>query len=235
MKKWQSLFPPYEGEEPYLYLAFAQADAKKAWRLMRPLLERGCRIWYRCGPAGGAEEVLHDQKRSSGASLTLLYLTDAACADKDTKSSVLVNQKNVRQILCLDPDGTDRRLKMGLRENVPHIPLYSLSHNDEFVDAVIHADGFSQELLGQPVKIDDGRLFGKLSSVFCVLALVLCCLSFAGYRYFNWFKPPLHDEVELHDPVIQLSVIRFRTNRFAYRGDAGKLGRPLFSACTRAY
>ena len=124
MKNWHRSFPPYEGEEPYLYFAFADADEKKVWKYLRPLLERGCRVWYRFGPAGGAERLLHDPERSSGAALTLLFLTDAACADKDTKSNVLVNQKYGRPILCLDPDGTDRRLRMGLREDVPHVPLY---------------------------------------------------------------------------------------------------------------
>ena len=131
MKNWHKQFPPYEGKEPYLYFAFASADEKKVWKILRPLLERGCRVWYSFGPAGGADELLHDQERSSGAALTLLYLTDAACADKDTKSNVLVNQKYGRQILCLDPDGTDRRLRMGLREDVRHIPLYRLSGSGE--------------------------------------------------------------------------------------------------------
>ena len=149
MKNWHRSFPPYEGEEPYLYFAFADADEKKVWNYLRPLLERGCRVWYRFGPAGGAERLLHDQERSSGAALTLLFLTDAACADKDTKSNVLVNQKYGRPILCLDPDGTDRRLRMGLREDVPHVPLYSLRGGGEIEDAVIHAEGFSQDIIGE--------------------------------------------------------------------------------------
>ena len=206
MKNWHRSFPPYEGEEPYLYFAFADADEKKVWNYLRPLLERGCRVWYRFGPAGGADRLLHDQERSSGAALTLLFLTDAACADKDTKSNVLVNQKYGRPILCLDPDGTDRRLRMGLREDVPHVPLYSLRGGGEIEDAVIHADGFSQDIIGEPVKIAAGNVLGRISAVLCVLAILLAALAFAGFRYFHWFTPELLDEVTLNDPVIVSAV-----------------------------
>ena len=206
MKNWHKYFPPYEGEEPYLYVAFAAADEKKVWKILRPLLERGCRVWYRFGPAGGAERLLHDQERSSGAALTLLFLTDAACADKDTKSNVLVNQKYGRPILCLDPDGTDRRLRMGLREDVLHIPLYELRGSGEIEDAIIHAEGFSQDIIGEPVKIAAGNALGRISMVLCVLAILLAALAFAGFRYFHWFTPDFLDEVALNDPVIVSAV-----------------------------
>ena len=52
MKNWMKMVPPYEGAEPYVYCAFAEADAAKIWKLLRPLLERGCRVWYCCGAAG---------------------------------------------------------------------------------------------------------------------------------------------------------------------------------------
>ena len=66
MKNWHKYFPPYEGEEPYLYVAFAAADEKKVWKILRPLLERGCRVWYRFGPAGGADNLLHDATDGAG-------------------------------------------------------------------------------------------------------------------------------------------------------------------------
>ena len=163
-------------------------------------------MWYRFGPAGGADNLLHDQERSSGAALTLLYLTDAACADKDTKSNVLVNQKYGRPILCLDPDGTDRRLRMGLREDVLHIPLYELRGSGEIEDAIIHAEGFSQDIIGEPVKIAAGNALGRISMVLCVLAILLAALAFAGFRYFHWFTPDFLDEVALNDPVIVSAV-----------------------------
>ena len=180
MKNWWKRFPPYEGEEPYLYFAFADADARRVWPVLRLLLERGCRVWYSTGSAGSAEEVLYRQVRSGGAQLTLLYLTDAVCADGDTKSNLLVNQKQDRPILCLDPDGADRRLAMGLREDIPHLPLYRLRGRGELESALVHAEGFSQNMLAEPVRVEDGSLAGKLAALFCVLAAVLALVSFTG-------------------------------------------------------
>lgn len=207
MKNWQKRYPPYEGSEPYLYFAFAEADSAKAWQIMRILLERGCRVWYGSGPSGNADELLRRQKRAEDANLTLLYLTDAACADKDTKSNILVNQKNGKHILCLDPDGADRRLSMGLYETVPHLPLYRLKSRKEIENAVIRAEGFSQEILGEPVRVEGGGSLGKLTALFCVLAVLLALASFIGGRYLRWFQPEVPDEVPFTDPVI-LSAVR---------------------------
>lgn len=207
MKNWQKRYPPYEGSEPYLYFAFVEADSAKAWQIMRILLERGCRVWYGSDPSGNADELLRRQKRAEGADLTLLYLTDAACADKDTKSNILVNQKNGKHILCLDPDGADRRLSMGLYETVPHLPLYMLKSRKEIENAVIRAEGFSQEILGEPVRVEGGGSLGKLTALFCVLAVFLALASFIGVRYLRWFQPEVPDEVPFTDPVI-LSAVR---------------------------
>ncbi len=195
----------YEGNEPYIYFASAEADKKKAEKIRHILLCRGVRVWTCCGPAGSAQELLRRQERSAGAALTVLYLTDAACADKDTKSFVLVNQKTGRPILCLDPDETDRRLKFGLRETVPHVPLYLLKRDEEIESAILHADGFSQEMLGEAVIVrESGSLLKTLSIVFCVLAVLLAGLAFSGRQWLGWFRPP--DEVEFTDPAISSAV-----------------------------
>ena len=153
MNAWQKRYPPYEGEKPYLYFAFAQADSARVWKIVKILLERGCPVWYACGPAGSAQEVLRRQNKAAGARLTLLYLSDAAVLDKDTKTMVLVNQKLERPLLCLDPDGADRRLSMGLREDLPQLSLQALRREEDLEAALIHADGFSQELFGEPVRV----------------------------------------------------------------------------------
>jgi hypothetical protein len=197
--------PAYEGTLPYLYFAFAEADAKKAAKILRILLRRGIRVWFCCGPAGSSQELLRRQDRVAGAALTMLYLTDAACADKDTKSFVLVNQKTGRQILCLDPDGTDRRLKMGLRETVPHVALYECRTDGEIESALLHAEGVSQEMLGEPVVLKDLSPLRTLSVLFCVLAAAGLALGFAGWRWLGWFRGP--DEVEFTEPAI-LSALR---------------------------
>ena len=200
-------FPPYEGDSPYLYFAFAEADSRRVWEYLRLLYERGCRVWYSRGKADGPEEVLRRQARYRGAALTLVYLSDEACRDQNTKSSVLVNQQFDRPIICLDPDGKDRVLAMGLRESVPHISLYRIRSKEELEDAIFHSEGFSQELLGEPVKIRKASIIPKLSLMFCVLAVVLSVLFFTGVRERVSEVIQVSDEVELSDPVL-LSAVR---------------------------
>lgn len=205
-KKWYRRNPPYEGEEPYLYFAFAETDSARVWKILRPLLKRGCRVWYCLGAAGSAETLRRRQERAAGAALTLLYGTDALCADKDSKSYVLVNQKAGRPILCLDPDAMDRRLSMGLREDVAHLPLYDKANAQEIEIAIIHAEGFSQEIIGPGIQPQD-VLSGKLAVLFLVLAIALSAISFAAVRYLGLFRPEMHDELSFSDPVI-LSAMR---------------------------
>lgn len=208
MMNWRKKVPPYEGPEPYVYFAFSEADRKKVWKILRPLLERGCRVWYAYGPAGGADRLLHNQERAANAALTLVYLSDDACSDKDMKGSILVNQKYDRPILCLDPDGLDRRLSMGLREDVPHIPLYQLRGKGEIESDVIHAEGFSQDVLGAPPPHFGGALLARLSALFCALAILISAAAFVGTRYFHWFRPEPQDELTFSDPVILSSLRR---------------------------
>ena len=189
-----------------MYLAFAEADSGKVWEILRPLLERGCRVWYARGPARSPEEVLRRQARYKGAALTLLYLTDAAVADQNTKSNVLVNQKSDNPILCLDPDDKDRRLAMGLRESVPHIPLYEMRNMEEAEQAILHAEGFSQELLGEPVRIRENSIYSRLSLVFCVLAVAFLLAFLWGAKSGNAVLSKEEDQVEFSDPTVREAV-----------------------------
>ncbi|MBQ6371507.1 MAG: hypothetical protein IJJ22_00090 [Oscillospiraceae bacterium] len=205
-KNWTKRVPPYEGDQPYLYFAFSEEDCGNIWKLLRPLLARGCRVWYCVGPAGSAEELLHRQQRCEKAALTIVYLTDAICADSDSKSAILVNQTFNRPILCLDPDEKDRRLSMDLRETVPHIPLYQLLE-DEWESTVLHADGFSQTMIGEPLRLEnDSGFIRKLTLTLCALAVMLAVISFAGLRLFGWFSPAVQDEVIISDPAIHAAV-----------------------------
>ena len=205
MKRWQRRFPPYDGTEPYLYFAFTESDSGRVWKIMRILLERGCRIWYSTGHSGSSQELLRRQERAGNAAFTVLYLTDAACFDSDLKNNVLVNQEAGRNIICLDPDGDDRRLKMGLHESVQHVPVYEFKSGSDIESAIIHADGFSQDILGEAVKTP-GDLVARLSVVMSVLALILAVTAVIWYSFFYRTGTEPADEVHFADPVIAASV-----------------------------
>ena len=72
---------------------------------------------------------------------------------------------------------------MGLAETVPHIPLYKLRSSEELEEALLHAEGFSQDLLGEPVKIaNEGTIYRKLTAVFSALAIILLIFLLLGIR-----------------------------------------------------
>ena len=204
MKDWRKQIAPYEGSEPYLYLAFADADAGRIRDLVRLLLQRGVRIWYSTGPAGSADELLRRQQRALGASLTAVYLTDAMTQDQDGKASVLVNQKNGRKILCIDRDSSDRALNMGLHESIPHLAAWQYHRTEDLEEAMVRTEGFTQEMIGDPVFLKKEGLTGRLTALLCVLSLLLLLGGFLGLRVFHWFQPELpQDTVEFADPTVR--------------------------------
>lgn len=207
MKDWRKQAPPYEGTEPYLYLAFADADAGRIGGLVRLLLKRGLRLWYSTGPAGSADELLRRQQRALGAEMTVVYLTDAMTQDQDGKASILVNQKNGRKIICIDRDAADRALTMGLHESVPHLPAWQYPKTEDLEEALIRSDGFTQEMFGEPVLIRRSGLTGRLTAVLCASALLLVLGGFLGLRVFHWFQPGMpQDEIIFADETIRSAV-----------------------------
>lgn len=210
MKNWQQKYPSYQGEQPYLYFAFADADAKKAWRVMRVLLRRGFRVWYCTGPAKDGAEVLKRQEMSAGASLILLYLTDATIRDTDLKSRLLANQKKGKPIICLDSDRSDNRLDMGIRETTPYLALPKYRSDAELDTALIQMKGVTQELIGEPVDVPDGteEFLKKLTIGTVAAALILLAVSLFGVQYLSRLRPEkLEDSVQLSDQAI-LSAVR---------------------------
>ena len=201
MKSWQKKYPPYEGSQPYLYFAFADTDAKKVWPVMKVLLQRGCRVWYCTGRAGSPGELLRRQERATGAVWTVLYLTDALAADKESKSRIMVNQKEQKPIVCLNPDSTNRYLAMDLRESTPGISLHLHKSEEELDAALIHSEGYTQEILDQPVQISSS-LLKKLARAFLLLAVILVGCSLLYLRQ----SPAHEDTVFFADPVIREAV-----------------------------
>jgi len=198
MINWQKKYPPYEGEEPYLYFAFADGDVRKVWRIMKVLLSRGCRVWYCMGPAGNSRELLRRQARASGAELTLLYLTDALEADKDSKTRIMVNQKDQKALLCLDTDRKNHNLAMDIHESTPSIPLYQLNSDAELEDALIRAKGFTQNVIDKPVAVS-GNWMGRLTVIFFLLTALL---TVGSILYFQ-SEQTYDDSIRFSDPVIR--------------------------------
>ncbi len=60
MARFSEVFPPYTGNQPFIFFCFSAADAKRLRPLLERLYERGCRIWY---PTGHGDTVAELKRR----------------------------------------------------------------------------------------------------------------------------------------------------------------------------
>lgn len=175
MNNWQKKYPPYSGDEPYVFFAFADRDSSRAWTIMRILIERGIRVWYGSDTARGGQELKYNQNRAAGAEVTILFLTDEAVSSMNLKSLILSNQSAKKTIVALNPDGKDRLLAMNLKESVPQLTLSDFRGRAELSDALCHAEGVTQSVIGVPVKV---RKQWALPFIMCLLSAALVTLAF---------------------------------------------------------
>lgn len=135
-------YPPYEGEEPYLYFAFAEADSEKAGPLLAQLYARGCRVWY-----GSGKDRSHRLERVKNASLSVVYMSSKAMADADeVKSSALFCQSRGTPVVVIDVV-ENNELSTGFGADTQHIP--ALNNPEQLEAALIRTEGFTQSLIGE--------------------------------------------------------------------------------------
>ena len=198
-------FPPYEGEEPYLFLCFSPADAGKLRPLLRRLWIRGARIWYPVGQAASREERSRRAERQNGAALTVLYLTSQARKDLDVKSAVLLSQAQGQRVISIDTDDLDSGLSMGLTEHVRHLRPERGSSPAEVEAALVRTEGFSQDLLGPPRPDPGDRRIRRTIGAFALAAALLIAAGFLFIRYSRPAAAPT-EEVVFADETLARAV-----------------------------
>jgi len=87
-------FTPYEGEEPYIFVSYAHANAGRVYPIIKQLHEMGYRLWYDEGIEVGDEwpEVICSQLLK--AACMLLFLSPHAAASKWVKKEINVATMN---------------------------------------------------------------------------------------------------------------------------------------------
>lgn len=185
MDALQKTLPPYEGGEPYLHLCFSEASAKKAAALLRRLRMRGVRVWYCAQNVSDRRERETIERRMLGARTTVIYLDEAFRNDPAAKSRLLICQRSGQPVICLNTDGGDSRLSIGLHADAYEAKLNRGASADDAERALLRADGFSQDLIGTPEKPTRSRL--KILTGVTVAVTVL--LLAAGALYYFLHKP----------------------------------------------
>lgn len=200
---------PYGGGEPYLHLCFADASARRVRALLTRLRARGVRVWYAEGnPADRAERAYRDA-RMLEADLTVVYLDEAFRGDPAAKSRLLACQRAGQRIVCLNTDGGDSGLSIGLHADAVEIVPDRNGGAEAAERALLRADGFSQELIGEPERAKRSRV-RILTAVAAALAALLaaCCIAWV-----LWIGPKQAaeqaaraDEVTFADETVREAV-----------------------------
>lgn len=191
MTALETLYPPYDGTEPYLHLCFAEASGKKVRALLRRLSARGVRVWYASGAAADRGELERRERRMLSADLTVVYLDEAFRGDASAKSRLLACQRTGQPVVCLNTDGGDSGLSIGLHATAAEIKLNPIDSVKDTERALLHAEGFSQALIGEPVKRKRSGL--KIFTRVLIAAAVL--LVAAGALWFFLLRPERQDEI----------------------------------------
>lgn len=202
MARMTELFPPYTGNQPFIFLCFSDLDEKRLRPLLERLYERGCRIWYPVGHVGTAAEREQRDARMKEAHLVILYQTKHARADHAAKSAVLVCQERSIPIISIDTDDAESALSMGLDPRAVHLKARGVDAQE---DALLRTDGFSQELIGPPQKIPKKPLI-TIAVIMLAATLLLVGTAFLYRR----LQPPeiiqAEDTVFFSDPALTTAV-----------------------------
>ena len=178
----EKLYPPYEGNDPYLFLCFSMESGRKARALLGRLFSRGVRVWY------AAKEERTRAGREAGdfrmlsASLAVILLDDALRSDPAAKSRLLACQRANIPIVCLNTDGGDSGLSIGLHATAEEIRFSRGENAEQFEQKLIRSENFSRELIGEP---RPAKRTGLRAAVTVTLALSALLLALGLFRYFT--------------------------------------------------
>lgn len=142
MKDFRNIYPPYAGKDPYIFLCFEAADAKYAEPILKRLWQRGCRIWY---PLPGSSEV-ENQSLMEHAGLVVVMNTSQFAVSKAKRNMMFLQSKGVPIIVvdCIRGDV----ISTGEHAGTVHVSAID-GVSDSVETAIITAEGFSQDFIGQ--------------------------------------------------------------------------------------
>ena len=152
MSNLNKVYPPYEGDKPYIYLCFSKASKRKVLGLLYRLGLRGVRVWYCEEISPDIEQLINDEKKACKAAITVVFLDNAFRNDTRVKSRLLDLQDKENSILCLNTDRGDGGLSVGLHPDVPEVKLRRLHRSKDAENAILRAEAFSHEFIGKPIE-----------------------------------------------------------------------------------
>lgn len=184
MAAYEKQYPPYTGNDPYLFLCFSAPAGKKTLGLLSRLCLRGVRVWYPLKSSAARAEREASDRRMLSASLTVILLDEAFRNDPAAKGRLLACQRAGHRIICLNTDGGDSGLSIGLLPGAEEIRFSRGARAEELEYELIRSEGFSRELIGEP-----GRQKSSFFKTAVILTLSLTVLLLAAGLIRYLFAP----------------------------------------------
>ena len=214
-------YPPYKGDEPYLYLCFHQADANKVKPFLDGLVCRRCRVWYTVGDVSDSHENRKQAEYERNADLMVFWSSERADDDEDMKSALGYFQTTGRPVICVDTkvNAAQSSLSLILSKNVKKITCEPSTTTEEIVSSLMRTEGFSQQLIAEDDRERQEFLHKRKSRrialpILLAAAVLLVCAVFYAQSN-DWFRPQpvIIDSIAIKDPQIE------RAARFALSPD----------------
>ncbi|MEQ9562009.1 MAG: SUMF1/EgtB/PvdO family nonheme iron enzyme [Woeseiaceae bacterium] len=94
-------FPAYQGNEPYVFVCYAHADAKLVYPEMSWLREQGVNVWYDEGISAGDEFPERLGNAILGASMVLFYVSPCSVQSRHCRDEVYFGIDKDKPVLAL--------------------------------------------------------------------------------------------------------------------------------------
>ncbi|MCC8127388.1 MAG: TIR domain-containing protein [Clostridiales bacterium] len=108
--------PPYEGEDPYVYISCSHEDAERTWPLIGLMEENGYRVWYEEEDHPGAECSEAAASHLAGCRVFLAFLSGASMESHNCRREFNAAMMEKKPSLCvfLEPVALSPVMKMQL-------------------------------------------------------------------------------------------------------------------------
>lgn len=203
-------YPPYLGDEPYVFLCFHKEDAQQVKPFLDGLVQRRCRVWY------SMEKVLKtadNKKRTNcenNAGLMIFWLSKCAADDEGMKSRLGSYQASGRPVICIDTQDCAAQSGFSLivTEHAKHIACPPGTTPEAIVSMLLRTEGFSQQFIAENDL--ERQLFlrkrrsRRIALSILAAALLLLTIAFFYAQSNDFFRPRavIVDSVTIDDAVI---------------------------------
>ena len=200
----QKSYPPYMGDEPYVYFAFASSEAKEAERILAGLYNRGVRVWYCLGPGKTLRESDEQTVRIRNASMLLIYISSTGDKDDFFTANIGYFLNLGKPALLLASDRfTGGGMAFLLNSRLARLTMSDRQDIDALCGDILRSDGFSMDLIGEPQQRSRSAARTVTLAVFAVLAALIAVFAIGVSRH--WFReaPSRLDTITVTDAAIE--------------------------------